>query len=78
MPSNKSNATTNNAVSYTHLTMKMIRPADEYIRLVDSIAERTLWNDANYQEYRQKTTEKSKYYRKILKIYDKTVSYTHL
>lgn len=54
------------------ITMKMQHPADEYIRQVDEIAERVLWNDANYSEYRQKTTEKSKYYRKILKIYDKT------
>lgn len=64
----------NAVVTYYEIgvTMKMKHTADEYIRLVDSIAERTLWNDANYQEYRQKTTEKSKYYRKILKIYDKT------
>lgn len=54
------------------LTMKMSRPADEYINEVLNIKERTMWNDANYPENQQKTTEKSKYYRKIMKIYNKT------
>ena len=54
------------------LTMKLSHPADEYIRMVEDVAERTLWNDANFPEMRQKTTEKSKYFRKVLKIYDKT------
>ena len=54
------------------LTMKMSRPADEYIRQVTEASGRLLWNDANYPEARQKTSEKSKYYRKVLKIYDKT------
>lgn len=36
------------------------------------ISDRILWNDANFPEYRQKTTEKSKYFRKVLKVYDKS------
>ena len=52
--------------------MKMSMPADAYIRQVEEAAGRVLWNDANYPEFRQKTTEKSKYYRKVLKIYDKS------
>lgn len=52
--------------------MKMSMPADAYIRQVEEAAGRLLWNDANYPEFRQKTTEKSKYFRKVLKIYDKT------
>ena len=54
------------------VTMKMTRPATEYISLCEEVADRVLWNDANYPVDRQKTTEKSKYYRKVLKIYDKT------
>lgn len=54
------------------VTMKMPRPATEYISLCEEVAGRVLWNDANYPVDRQKTTEKSKYYRKVLKIYDKT------
>lgn len=54
------------------LTMKMSSPAIEYISRVEDIGGKQLWNDANYPENRQKTTERSKYYRKILKIYDKT------
>lgn len=54
------------------LTMKMRQPADVYIRQVEEAAGRQLWNDANYPEFRQKTSEKSKYFRKVLKIYDKT------
>lgn len=54
------------------ITMKMQKPADAYIRQVEEAAGRLLWNDANYPEFRQKTTEKSKYFRKVLKIYDKT------
>lgn len=54
------------------ITMKMEHPADAYIRQVEEAAGRALWNDANYPEFRQKTSEKSKYYRKVLKIYDKT------
>lgn len=54
------------------VTMKMPRPATEYISLCEEVADRVLWNDANYPVDRQKTTEKSKYYRKVLKIYDKT------
>jgi hypothetical protein len=54
------------------VTMKMPRPATEYISLCEDAAGRVMWNDANYPVDRQKTTEKSKYYRKVLKIYDKT------
>lgn len=54
------------------ITMKMSQPADCYIKQVHEASGRKLWNDANYPEYRQKTTEKSKYYRKVLKIYDKS------
>ena len=54
------------------VTMKMPRPATEYISLCEEVDGRILWNDANYPVDRQKTTEKSKYYRKVLKIYDKT------
>lgn len=54
------------------LTMKLSEPATEYISRVEDIGGKQLWNDANYPENRQKTTERSKYYRKILKIYDKT------
>lgn len=54
------------------VTMKMPRPATEYISLCEEVDGRVLWNDANYPVDRQKTTEKSKYYRKVLKIYDKT------
>ena len=54
------------------LTLKLQNPATEYINAVTDISDRILWNDANYPKDRQKTTEKSKYYRKILKIYDKT------
>jgi hypothetical protein len=54
------------------LTMKMNRGPEEYIRMVEEGAGRTMWNDPNYPEMRQKVTEKSKYFRKILKMYDKT------
>lgn len=50
----------------------MSHPADRYIRQVLEVSDRILWNDANFPEYRQKTTEKSKYYRKVMKIYDKS------
>lgn len=54
------------------ITMRMSRPADEYIRQVREASGRVLWNDANFPEAKQKTTEKSRYFRKVLKIYDKT------
>ena len=54
------------------LTMKMDAPAVDYIGMVEDVAGKQLWNDANYPENRQKTTERSKYFRKIMKIYDKT------
>lgn len=54
------------------ITMKMEHTADEYIKQVQRASDRTLWNDANFREFKQKTTEKSRYFRKVLKIYDKT------
>lgn len=54
------------------ITMKMSHSADCYIRQVQEISDRILWNDANFPEYRQKTTEKSKYFHKVFKVYDKS------
>ena len=54
------------------VTMKMQLPADAYIRQVDQAAGRILWNDPNDPEDRQKVTERSKYRRKVMKMYDKT------
>lgn len=54
------------------VTMKMKCPPEEYIRNVLEVGGRVLWVDANYRAFKQKTTEKSKYYRKVMKIYDKT------
>lgn len=54
------------------LTMRLTHEAADYIREVSECAGRVLWNDANYPENRQKTSEKSKYYRKVMKIYDKS------
>lgn len=54
------------------VTMMMPRPATEYIGMIEEAGGRVMWNDANYPVDRQKTTEKSKYFRKVLKIYDKT------
>ena len=54
------------------ITMKMMRPAIDYIQEVNEISDRILWNDANFPSYRQKTTEKSRHYKKVMKIYDKT------
>lgn len=58
------------------LNMRMPREAVEYIRLVSSVSEnRKLFNDANFEENRQKTTEKSTNRRKVLKMYDKSFEY---
>ena len=54
------------------VTMAMPRPATEYISIAEEVSGRVLWNDANFPVDRQRTTEKSKYFRKVLKIYDKT------
>lgn len=54
------------------VTMVMPRQATEYISLAEEVDGRVLWNDANFPVDRQKTSEKSKFYRKVLKIYDKT------
>lgn len=46
----------------------------EYIKLSESIGvlrNRELFNDANFEKNRQKTTEKSKNIKKVFKIYDK-------
>lgn len=58
------------------LNMRMSREAVEYIRLVSSVSgNRKLFNDANFEEDRQKTTEKSTNKRKVLKMYDKSFEY---
>lgn len=54
------------------ITMKMSLPADSYIRQMYEVSGKLLWNDANYSAFKQQTTEKSKYFRKILKVYDKS------
>lgn len=54
------------------LTMRLSVEAVAVIEQVDEAGGRVLWNDANYPKYRQKTSEKSKYYRKVMKIYDKS------
>ena len=54
------------------ITLKLSHPAKEYIGQMLQASGRILWNDANYPEGRQRTTEKSKYFRKVLKAYDKT------
>ena len=58
------------------LTMRMSHSPDTYIRAIQSGIGRTFWNDPSYPEMRQKVTEKSKYFRKILKMYDKTFEAT--
>ena len=56
--------------------MRLSREANEYIRLVSSVGEnRKLFNDANFEENRQKTTEKSRCRSKVLKMYDKSFEY---
>lgn len=64
----------NAVVTYYEIgvTMVMDNPATVYIGMIGEAGGRVLWNDANYPVDRQKTSEKSKYYRKVLKIYDKT------
>lgn len=50
----------------------------EYISMVSSIYEaggKELFNDANFQKNRQKTTEKSNTIKKVFKIYDKGFEY---
>ena len=70
----------NNHVTVTYfeigLNMRLSREANEYIRLVSSVGEnRKLFNDANFEENRQKTTEKSRCRSKVLKMYDKSFEY---
>jgi len=63
-------------VTYYEIGLNMITPDDplSYIELIQSAgqnSEKEMFNDANYQKYRQKTTEKSKNIKKVLKVYDK-------
>ena len=48
----------------------------EYIREVNGVGvdtgKKELFNDANFEKNRQKTTERSRNYKKVMKIYDKT------
>lgn len=58
------------------LNMKMSRDPSEYIKRVMSTDDaREMYSDADYKKDRQKTTEKDKDKRKVLKIYDKSFEY---
>ena len=58
------------------LNMKMSRDPSEYIKRVMSTDDaREMYSDADYKKDRQKTTEKDKDKRKVLKIYDKCFEY---
>lgn len=58
------------------LNMKMSRDPSEYIKRVMSTDDaREMYADADYKKDRQKTTEKDKDKRKVLKIYDKSFEY---
>lgn len=64
-------------VTYYEVGMNLRMENDplDYIRAVTGIGEieeREMFNDANFEKNRQKTTEKSKNYKKVMKIYDKT------
>lgn len=58
------------------LNLRMEHDPLEYIAQVTSIGgdedEKEMFNDANWVKWRQKTTERSRNYKKVLKIYDKT------
>ena len=63
-------------VTYYEIGLNIQVEADpaEYINLVRSIGEteeKELFNDANFRKNRQKTTEKGRSIKKVLKIYDK-------
>ena len=63
-------------VTYYEIGLNISVESDplEYISLVQSIGEnedKEMFNDANFQKNRQKTTEKSRNIKKVLKIYDK-------
>ena len=54
----------------------MSRDPSEYIKRVMSTDDaREMYSDADYKKDRQKTTEKDKDKRKVLKIYDKSFEY---
>ena len=58
------------------LNMKMSNDPSEYIKRVMSTDNaREMYSDADYKKNRQKTTEKDKDKRKVLKIYDKSFEY---
>lgn len=58
------------------LNMKMSRDPSEYIKQVMSTDDaKEMFPDADYKRNRQKTTEKDKDKRKVLKIYDKSFEY---
>ena len=66
------------AVTYFEigLNMKMSNDPSEYIKRVMSTDNaREMYFDADYKKNRQKTTEKDKDKRKVLKIYDKSFEY---
>ena len=57
------------------LNMRMAGDPLSYIESIDYVGEaeaRELFNDANFQKNRQRTTEKSRTKKKVFKIYDKT------
>lgn len=62
-------------VSYYEIGVNMEMRHDplDYIREVQAVGtEKEFFNDANFEKFRQKTTEKSRNYKKVQKIYDKT------
>lgn len=62
-------------VSYYEIGVNMVMRHDplDYIREVQAVGtEKEFFNDANFEKFRQKTTEKSRNYKKVQKIYDKT------
>lgn len=54
------------------LNLPMSKPPIEFIRNTLSVIGRETFVDANYERDRQRTTERSRNIRKILKVYDKT------
>lgn len=62
-------------VSYYEIGVNMVMRHDplDYIREVQAVGtEKEFFNDANFEKFRQKTTEKSRNYKKVQKVYDKT------
>lgn len=59
------------------VNLNMKKEPLDYIRAVSSVgAVKEMFNDANFEKNRQKTTEKSRNYKKVQKIYDKTFEAT--